>query len=121
MTKSNYLEMRLNGSTEVFVPLFDKEWTLPIYATFNDVVASDIPSCFAKTPRSSDWFKLKPTGAIHQAYRFKLNIKAVAQNAGEHKIKCLGRNWDEPSQETWKVELVKSLKISFVQGSLSSY
>ena len=119
MTKSNYQEMRLKGTTEVFVPLFNKKWDLLLYAAFNAVLAADIPSCFVKTPHSSDseWSKLQHSQIIHQTYKFKYNITAAAKNAGEYQIKCSGMNWNEPSQKTMKLEIKKSLKVTFIQGT----
>ena len=119
MTKRNYQEMRSEkGATEVFVPLFNKTWTLPLYATFHTVIATDTPSCFVMNPHSSgsSWFKLQHGDVIHQIYIFKYDIMATVTNSAEYRIKCSGMNWDEPSQKTSKIEIIKSLKITFFQG-----
>ena len=123
MTRTNYQEMRSNGATEVFVPLFDKMWSLPLYAAFNTMTAADVPSCFVKTPHSSDtdWSKLQHRDAIHQIYRFKYNITAIAKNSGEYRIKCSGINWDEPNQKSSKIAILKSLKITFIHGIKLKY
>ena len=117
MTHSNYEEMRANGSTEVFVPLFRDTWELPLYAAFNTMLATDVPACWVKGPhKTADWTKLNHTELIHQAYIFKHSVKAVARNSGEYVIKCSGKNWDEPSQTSRTVDITKSLKVTFIQG-----
>lgn len=118
MTKTNYKEMQSNNSTEVFVPLFNTTWELPLYAAFNTMRESDVPSCWMKGTHnsSSDWFKLQHTEIIHKTYKFKYNIPAVVKNSGEYAVKCLGIDWDDPSQSALKVETTKILRITFVQG-----
>lgn len=117
MSRSNYREMRTKGVTEVFVPLFQKSWELPLYAAFNTMLAADTPSCLVKGPhRTADWTKLNRTEIIHQAYKFKYSIKAAARNSGEYAFKCSGRNWDEPTQTARAVDINKTLKITFIQG-----
>ena len=118
MTRSNYQEMRTNGTTEVFFPLFKDTWELPLYATFNTMLATDIPMCWVKGPhKSADWAKLNYTETIRQAYIFKHSVSAVARNSGEYVIKCSGRNWNEPNQTSQTVDITKSLKVTFIQGT----
>lgn len=123
MTKLNYQEMRLKGATEVFVPLFNKTWNLPLHASFNTIVAGDVPSCFLKSPHCSDLSctKLQHSDVIYQTYRFTYNVKAMVKYTGEYRIMCSGMNWDEPSQKTSKIEIIKSLKITFFQGTKHRY
>ena len=119
MTKKNYQEMRSKkGVTEVFVPLFNKTtWSLPVRATFHTVIGGDVPSCFIMYPHSSDsGFKLQHSDVIHQIYVFKYDIVATIANSREYRIKCSGMNWDEPNQKASKIEIIKSLKITFFQG-----
>ena len=120
MTKRNYQEMRSNqGATEVFVPLFNRTWSLPLYAIFHTVVAADVPSCFLMNPHSSgSGFKLQHRDVVHQIYVFKYDIIAMVENGREYRIKCSGMNWDEPSQKTSKIEIITSLKITFSQGTI---
>ena len=118
MTKSNYHEMRSNDETEVFVPVFDKAWELPLYAAFSTMLADDVPSCWVKGPHipGADWLKLQHTEQIHQTYKFRHNITAEIGNSGEYTIKCLGMNWDDPGQKAFKIDIIKSLKITFIRG-----
>ena len=120
MTKPNYQEMRSKDTTEVFVPLFDKVWELPLYAAVYNMLTSDVPSCSIRTPfnSGSSWSKLQHTETIYQAYKFKYNINAAVDNSGEYVVKCSGTNWDEPGHKSMKVWMTKSLKITFIQSRL---
>ena len=120
MTKSNYGEMRSSDLTDVFVPLFNKTWELPLYAAFNTMRAFDVPSCWVKkNPHNSEsgWEKLQHKKVIHKTYKFKYDILATVKNSGEYKVKCVGMNWDDPRQKALKVETTKSLRIKFIQGN----
>ena len=118
MTKTNYLEMRSSDKTQVFVPLFNKTWELPLYAAFYTMIQSAAPKCWVRGPHSqeSGWLELQHTEIIHQTYKFKYNITAEVGNSGEYAVKCSGTNWDEPRQKATQVDTIKSLKVTFIQG-----
>lgn len=116
MTIENYQDMRKDGITQVFVPLFKDTYKLPIYATLFTPYKNTV-QCYFQSPSDSyeDPEILKKQSDSKKldshVYKFTDYVTSTKTNSGVYNVTCLVLPEDHMGSK-----ISKALNITFISG-----
>lgn len=116
MTRPNYHDMHMGRLVNVILPIFtDSNYTVHLYGTVSKPYAA--PRCHVSLP-SGHHTPVKITDK--KLNRWKHPIPAQTTNSGLYLVACSVRYTDAIEGGSHRLELKKSLKITFIKGTNES-
>ena len=122
MHSRNYHELRVDGHTEIVVPLLDHHYKLPVdIIAFHYHPVADL-ECRFKEAHSVDYERLTPLRtfyynlpSLHRIYctRYTVFLNASAEKSGTYSLRCSGANYYHPDWAWLPVTVTKEITLRF--------
>ena len=125
MSRKNYDDLRLQGGTELLVPLLpDESYHLPVYLTlFHEASREDGVKCTLQRPYVVSPVPLAVTKQSSHVWHYTkhltkmmFKVESVPKKSGTYTVKCQGKYYYQPEDIWLPLHTEKHITLRFEKG-----